>query len=175
MTEALLPAIQRMLARASIGASTVRSQGAPGVAVAVRGFLAELQLKPFSTANIAVFSRTLDQQTQRLEEVLPRAARSWGLARKCLNIFLREAFYNAFLQARYGLAVTERLYEIPLDGVVAKALRSRVPGVLPPWPGVRHLDQRSSFMYQSVAQQLAEKQGIARVHLDAFLWGGNRE
>jgi hypothetical protein len=91
-----------------------------------------------------------------------------------MNIFLREAFYNAYLQAQYQLVIPERLYELPLDGIVAEALRSRAPGELPSWPGVRNLKSEVSARYQSVAERLAAKEGVARVHLDAIYWAQER-
>lgn len=164
-----------MVARGAIGASTVRSQGAPGVAVAARNFLADIQLSKFSTDESKKFYRVLNQETERLAMSLPRAARSWGLARKCLNIFLREAFYNAFLQSQYHLTAAEKLYELPLDGIVAKALRYRAPGELPRWPGVRYLESDTSIKYQAVAERLAADEGVVRVHLDAIYWAKERQ
>lgn len=175
MNEKILSAIQCMVARGAIGASTVRSQGASGVAVAARNFLAGIQLSKFSTDEPQKFYRVLNQETERLSISLPRAARSWGLARKCLNIFLREAFYNAFLQSQYHLTAAEKLYELPLDGIVAKALRSRARGELPRWPGVRYLESDTSIRYQSVAERLAAKEGVVRVHLDAIYWAKERQ
>ena len=175
MNEKILSAIQCMVARSAIGASTVRSQGASGVAAAARTYLGSINLAHFSSAEPIAFHRVLDQETERLATSLPRAARSWGLARKCLNIFLREAFYNAFLQARYHLSAAEKLYELPLDGIVAKALRSRANGKLPPWPGVRNLKRNTSIEYQAVAEKLAAKEGVARIHLDAIYWAMERE
>jgi len=92
-----------------------------------------------------------------------------------MNIFLRESFYNAFLQSQYHLAVAEKLYEIPLDGIVADALRSRAAGELPRWPGVRNLSTDISAEYQSIAERLAATEGVARVHLDAVYWAQERK
>lgn len=163
-----------MVARGAIGASTVRSQGAAGVADAARRFLAGIDLSKFSTAEPSAFARMLDEQTERLAGSLPRPARSWGLARKCMNIFLREAFYNVYLQSHYHLAIAERFYEVPLDRIVAEALRSRAPGELQRWPGVRNLNSELSAKYQAVAERLAANEGVARVHLDAVYWAQER-
>jgi hypothetical protein len=169
-----LTAIRRMLARATVGPSTVRNQGAPGIAVAARSFLVELDLDPFSTSDPTAFAAELESQTLKLVAALPAKARSWGLARKCLNIFLREAFYNAFLQDRYRLDVAEKLYELPLDSISAGKLRARRPRTLPEWPGVRHLQPSMSARYQAAADLVAEEEGIVRVHLDAIFWGMDR-
>lgn len=175
MNAKILAAIQCMVARGAIGPSAVRSQGASGVADAARRFLTAIQLSRFSIAERDTFGRVLDDETERLAASLPLPARSWGLARKCMNIFLREAFYNAFLQSQYHLAAAEKLYEIPLDGIVADALRSRAPGELPRWLGVRNLNADISAKYQSIAERLSADEGVARVHLDAVYWAQERE
>ncbi|MDI7266656.1 MAG: hypothetical protein QME96_01515 [Myxococcota bacterium] len=90
-----LTAIRRMLARAAVGPSTVRNQGVPGVAVAARSFLVEVELDRFSTSDPTAFAAELESQTLELVAALPTKARSWGLARKCLNIFLIYYFPSA--------------------------------------------------------------------------------
>lgn len=174
MQKTHLDAIQRMLARGAVGPSTVRGQGPPGVAAAVRSFLAVLRLEPFGTSDARKFAAELDRQTSRLMEALPDGAQTWGLARKCLNIFLREALYNVYLREEYGLERAEALCEIPLDSLVAEGLRSRRPRTLPTWPGVRHLDPETSSAYQAAASCIAAEEGIVRVHLDAVFWGADR-
>jgi len=169
-----LEAIQRMLARGTIGPSTVRGQGPPGVAAAARAFLAALGLEPFGTSDARKFSGELDRQTSRLMNALPSGAQTWGLARKCLNLMLREALYNVYLREEYGLDRAEAFYEIPLDSLVAEGLRSRRPRSLPTWPGVRHLDPDMSAKYQAAAASVAAAEGIVRVHLDAIIWGADR-
>src|SRR4051794_30529212 len=100
----LIQAVQRRVAEVAIGASTVRGQGAKGVAAAARQVLAGVPLRAFAAADPAAFRSVLDDATIRLMRALPEAARSWGLARKCLNVFLRDALYNVYLAAEFGLA-----------------------------------------------------------------------
>jgi hypothetical protein len=133
--------------------------------------MGSLNLAPFGTNNQRVFSRRLDTTTLRLQNRLPKRAASWGLSRKLLNIFLRDALYTKYLSRQYGLAAAERFFEVPLDSITAKQIRLLVPE-LPRWPGVKYLDQDLSTAYQAAAQRIARKKGMARVHLDAYWWGG---
>ena len=105
-----------------------------------------------------------------LQGSLPKSGRSWGLARKLLNIFLRDSLYTGYLNKAYGLRAAERFLEIPLDSITAERIRERMPE-LPRWPGVRHLGPELSAAYQAAALRLAAKQGVRRVHLDAYWWG----
>lgn len=171
----LIQAIQRRVAVVAISASTVRGQGAPGVVKAVSDFLAQLSLRPFGVSQLSQFRRALNAATDGLVRALPTKARSWGLARKCLNIFLHDAYYNAYLVDEFDLARAEPFYEVPLDGVVARSLRRRAGrGVLPQWPGVKHLTPQLSEVFQTSAQSCAEAMGISRVHLDTYLWVEDR-
>jgi hypothetical protein len=165
--------VQLRAARVAIGASTARGQGAKGVVEAAREFLGALRLGPFGTADQRRFARQLDAATRRLRGRLPRKAASWGLARKLLNIFLRDSLYTSDLAKGYGLVAAERSFEVPLDSITAKRLRDEVPG-LPPWPGVKYLDPDKSATYQVAALLIARRHGVARVHLDAYWWGARR-
>jgi N-glycosylase/DNA lyase len=57
---------------------------------AARGFLCEIDLRAFRTPNPSHFRTVLDETTERLLHAFPEEARHWGLARKGLNLFLRE-------------------------------------------------------------------------------------
>lgn len=167
----LVSAIQKHVAVVAIGPSTVRGQGASGVVAAAQGYLASLALDEFGVREKAEFDRSLETATAKLVTSFPKQARSWGLARKCLNIFLRDAFYNAFLAPKYGLSASESFYEVPLDGVVAKELRRHAGRKrLPTWPGVKHLTPAVSETYQKYALELSRSWGISRVNLDTYLW-----
>src|SRR5712692_4621994 len=91
----LIEAIQRRAAVIAIGPSTVRGQGASGIVKAVSEFLAVLSLRPFAVSEAGRFRAALNSSTDDLVRTLPSKARSWGLARKCLNIFLHDAYYNS--------------------------------------------------------------------------------
>jgi hypothetical protein len=170
----LLRAIQYRAARSAVGASATRGSGTRGVGKKARAFLFRLRLTQFGTSNRSAFRRALERTTRRLQGRLPRRGRSWGLARKLLNIFLRDSLYTGYLNRAYGLRAAERFLEIPLDSITAKHIREKVPG-LPRWPGVRHLSRELSAAYQDAALDLAAQQGVRRVHLDAYWWGQRGE
>jgi len=77
---------------------------------------------------------------------------------------------------RYTLEKSEEWLELPLDGLVAKALKRVGPREgLPPWPGLNRLTPEISAKYQIFARLVASEQGISRVHLDMRLWTTERE
>ncbi|MBL8998297.1 MAG: hypothetical protein JNL44_13375 [Gemmatimonadetes bacterium] len=167
--------IQAFTARNSVTASATRSQGAPGIAEAAREHLRLVPLQAFAVRSRAVSGGALDAQTKLLEAALPRAGRSWGLSRKLLNIFLRNALYTVYLRNAFHLAHAERWYEVPLDGVVAERVAREPEGrTLPAWPGVKHLERTESEELQEAFRKLARRLGVAPVHLDALYWGGDR-
>jgi hypothetical protein len=172
----LIEAIQRHVAIVAISPSAVRGQGAGGVVACATEFLAVLPLRPFGVNIDTAFNKVLDEATDTLKGRLPEPARSWGLARKCVNIFLRDAFYNLYLSNEYQLAKAAPYYEVPLDSVVSYALRKHAhPRRLPTWLGVKHLTPETSGAYQTFALELSHKWNIERVYLDTYLWVENRE
>jgi len=82
-----LHAAQIRTSRVAVSASATRNQGI-GVVMAARDFLNDIQLIRFSVSRAAPFRIQLDLATDELRRRLPRKARSWGLSRKLLNIFL---------------------------------------------------------------------------------------
>jgi hypothetical protein len=165
----LVDPIRRRVAVVAIGASTVRGQGVKGVVAAAREFLFTVQLKRFGTSSMQAFEAELDKATADLKTAFPQKAKSWGLARKCMNIFLRDCYYNFYLHKHFDLDRSKDFHEVPLDRKVAEALRDKVSG-LPRWLGVKHLTRSMSDAYQQGARQLAKEWEIERVHLDTFLW-----
>jgi hypothetical protein len=105
-----------------------------------------------------------------LVRALPKGARTWGLGRKLLNIFVRDSLYVGYLSSAYSLKRAEEFFEVPLDSITAARIHELAPE-LPRWRGVKHLDPRTSAAYQAVALLAARERGIARVHLDAYWWG----
>lgn len=165
--------IQQRAARVAIGPSPTRGQGSANIVGRARAFAAALPLRPFATNDPRLFARRLDSATREMQGVLPRPAATWGLARKLINIFLRDCVYTSYLRDAYRLDVTEPHLEIPLDSITAKQIRIHAPGsLLPRWPGVKHLQPDVSQHYQAAAQMIADLYGISRVHLDADWWGG---
>lgn len=170
----LLRCIQARVARMAVGASAARGQG-EGVVAAGRGFLGTLQLATIARRGSRVaFDAHLDRITNELRVVLPVRAQSWGLARKLVNIFLRDCAYTFHLREAHGLGLVEPLLEIPLDSITAKALLKSGGKSLPRWLGVKRLTPSASAEYQRVAQDRAAEMGIARVHLDAYWWAYQR-
>jgi hypothetical protein len=172
----LLKAFQSRAARMAVGASTVRGQRVSGIVEAARAHLRDLPLEEFSVTQRTAFDGELDARTQQLKAALPAGARRWGLARKVLNIFLRDCVYSVHLRDAHGLGGIEDFLELPLDRVTADALclacRHKS---LPEWKGVRYLDRRTSRVYQDAAQDVASAYGVARVHLDAIWWSMGRD
>jgi hypothetical protein len=175
VSKELLRALQARAARAALGPSSMRGAGSRGVVAAGRSYLSVLNLRPFGNANQRRFRRAVDDATAGLLQSLPSHARHWGLARKGLNIFLRDCLYTVYLRDAYGLGSAESNFEIPLDSLTGRALWKAAKGSLPRWDVVRRLRPALSDRFQAVAAQLAATRGIARVHLDAFWWGERRE
>ncbi len=162
--------IQHRAARVAVGASATRGQGGPGIVSKARQFFLRLKLARFGTPSDRSFTRSLDSATKRLIAVLPKRSATWGLARKLLNIFLRDSLYTGYLSHAYGLSAAERFLEIPPDSITAKHIRKEVPAVSR-WRGVKYLDPDTSAAYQAAALLIAERKRVARVHLDAYWWG----
>jgi hypothetical protein len=173
---AFLSAIRSRAARIAVGPSTARGQGRAGVVDASRRFLRGLDLRPFGTDDTRRFRQALDQTTRECVAALPRDAQSWGLARKLLNIFLRDCLYTTYLCDQYKLGQAEAFFELPLDSITAKELRrERGRGALPPWRGLKHLVAEISDLYQDAAARVARERGVCRVHLDAYWWSQSRD
>jgi hypothetical protein len=164
-----IPTVQHKVAMSALPISALRGNGA-GVTAAAREFLRTLDLAQFAVSNASRFANRLENATRSLQGVLPRDSASWGVARKALNLFLRDALYNVYLRDRFKLRRAEACLEIPLDGVVAVALRTRTFEVLPAWRGVKYLTPSSSCLYQDAAMREAQQLNIPRVHLDIYLW-----
>lgn len=170
MRDHLAEVIRRYVAVTSVGASTVR--GSPsGTADAARDALFSIQLARLGISDERVFRSRLNQLTEGLRRALPVGRRHWGLARKIVNIYLRNAFYNHYLRKTYHLDRSELLLEVPVDSAVAKGLRrSAATNELPRWPGLRSLKPAQHEEYQKYAIELAMLKKMSRVHLDALLW-----
>jgi hypothetical protein len=93
-----------------------------GVVESARSFQRAVQLKPFGTPKRARFIANLDATTVALQRNLPRGARHGGVARKVLNIFVRDCLYTIYLRDAYLLAQAEKYFEVPLDSVAGNQL-----------------------------------------------------
>jgi hypothetical protein len=168
-----LSVMQEAVAIAAIGPSSLRNQGVAGLIDCVREFLSKLDLRTFVQGDQTLFQRQLGRQTRCLLDILE--VKSWGAARKGLNLFLRDVLYNRYLCDHFDFQLVEPWLEIPLDSAVTQGLKARcTKGSLPTWPGLKRLTENESDLYQTFAQSLADQAGIARVHLDMYLWLENR-
>jgi len=173
---AFLRTVQSRTARVAIGASTVRGRGNTGTVAASRQFLRSLPLQRFALTQLGRFAAELDRTTDDLRAALPRNAQHWGLARKILNVFLRDCLYTTYLSEAYQLQRAENFLELPLDSITARQLQLVAGrGVLPRWPGVRHVTPDVSAQFQAVAAKEAKARKIARAHLDALWWSAGRD
>ena len=167
--------VRSRAARIAVGPSTVRGRGNKGTVAAARAHLRDLDLRPFGTSSPKEFARAPNEATARLQRALPPSARHWGVARKVLNIFLRDCLYTTYL-SHFALSKAEAFLELPLDSVTADQLKKAVGhGVLARWPGVKRVTPDLNRLFQSAALEIATKMGVHRVHLDALWWSVSRD
>ena len=173
-TNNFITTLQRMVAFTAVGPSALRGQG-KGVLRASQDFLARMSLARIPKSSRKRFQLWLDRQTELLLNSLPIKNRPWGAGRKAINLFLRDALYNKYLSRQFKLQSIETWLEVPLDSAVAKGLKLHSNrGELPIWPGLKNLTQKVSEDFQVFASKQAHLKGIARVHLDMYLWLDNR-
>jgi len=166
--------IQRKVAFTAVGPSALRGQG-KGVLRTSQDFLTNMSLVLIPKSSIKNYKHWLDRQTELLLDIYPIKNRPWGASRKAINLFLRDALYNKYLSRRFKIQSIETWLEIPLDSAVAKGLKSwGNRGELPYWPGLKKLKPNVSESFQVFALKQANSKGIARVHLDMYLWLDNR-
>ena len=115
----------------------MRNQG-KGVLKAVHAFLDRLELFEAPPNDGGKYQVWLNLQTNALLKEFPTTAKSWGAARKALNLFMRNVFNNRYLNEVYYLDRIEKVLEIPLDSAVAKGLKNEdFKNKLPEWPGLK--------------------------------------
>lgn len=166
--------MQRRTAITAVGPSALRGQG-KGVLKATQAFLSRIDLSHLDNMSHEQYDQWLDKQTEYLLAELPIKNSPWGTCRKALNLFLREMLYNQYLCEAFRINAVENFLEVPLDSAVAKGLKRKAGrGALPMWPGLKNLRKTISQDFQSHATQIADKKGVARVHLDIYLWLDNR-
>lgn len=171
MSSDLIVDMQRYVAHCSVGISTVRGQRTKGLVKASRRALQAVDLVPFGAKRASAFADALDAETLRVRRRLPRGARSWGLSRKLLNIFLRGALYNIYLREQFRLNRAEPYFEVALDKWVACGLIDRSPnGALPRWRTIKGLRAEDSQAFQARALDVARGLKCHRVHLDMMFW-----
>lgn len=154
----------------TITSSSMRGPGCGKAITAARAYLGDLDVRRFGARTRIGFMRELDGATDELFASMPRGVRAWGLARKGLNIFLKECLYSSYLRSASRIDRAERFLELPLDSITGKAL-NRLEDALPRWNSIRRLDVATSQQFQDAAEREARRRGLARVHLDVFWWG----
>ncbi|MGD0290726.1 MAG: hypothetical protein ABSC63_13855 [Candidatus Binataceae bacterium] len=159
---------QRRIANTSVTPSALRNQGAKGIVKGAREFLAEIEIERFAQAgDESSFRIELDRQT----ELLAEKTGSWGAARKALNIFLCEAFFNRVLHSQYQLERIGPFLEVVLDNIVAWKLWEDARGELPRFKGIKWLTPEVSRQYQDFASRHARHCSLdLRVHLEILYW-----
>ncbi|OGP67446.1 MAG: hypothetical protein A2169_04735 [Deltaproteobacteria bacterium RBG_13_47_9] len=166
--------MKRRTAVTAVGPSALRGQG-KGVLGAAQTFLSKMDLSRVSMMNREQFYHWLDKQTYLLVKQLPARGAPWGTARKAINLFLRDILYNQYLSRAFGMKNIEHWLEVPLDSAVASGLKHEAGrDGLPAWPGLKNLKKDISQDFQNFALHIAEENGIARIHLDVYLWLENR-
>ena len=176
MNDDLLKRFQLRAAQFAIGPSTLRNQGAPNVVASAREFLNGLDLGHFRVDTPAAFRRELDEETENLQKAFPVDARHWGAARKALNIFLRDVLYHHYLCEEFGFRHLEPWLEVPLDSQVAHGLLGEPEGSgLTRWRTIKNLTATTSDDYQNIAERVAQRRRVARVHLDLIYWRNKDE
>ena len=169
-----IPTVQRKVAVTAVGPSALRGQG-KGVLKASQQFLSSMSLARVPMSSETRFNAWLDRQTESLLDGLPVKGRPWGAARKAINLFLRDALYNQYLNRHFRFGKVEAWLEVPLDSAVARGLKAEAGrGVLPRWPGLKHLKQGESAKFQCFASKHADTFQVERIHLDMYLWLENR-
>ena len=159
--------LQTFVSELSANASTLRGRPA-GTVKRVRRFLRTLNLERYAVDDKAAFLRRLDHDTESLRKVLPQ--RQWGVARKSLNLFLRDVLYNHYLRRHFGLRRIESWLEIPLDsysmkGMAADPVNRHRRSPLRPIP-IKDLTREVNCRFQRAAREIAARIGTQPVHLD---------
>ena len=162
---------QKRIANISVGSSTVRGQPKRTVKIA-REYLKSINLRDFSRINNEEeFNHLLDVHTNKLREELP--SKSWGIARKILNLFLFQTSHDIFLNRRYSLDKLIPYLEVPLDNPNAKKLKifAGLDGVKLEWKNIYSLEPEISAKFQKYAKNYAIKTyQCERCYLDIYWW-----
>lgn len=165
-----LALMQSRMAQASIGPSSLRNQGKSRVIEICRNFCSECM--DLSKYTPKTFRTQLDKDTRKLLKELGMKETQWGTARKALNLFLRDVFYNKYLAPTYKMDQLEPLLEIPLDTQVAEKIQEYPQGKNLPWNRIKHTTKDENIAFQDAARDIAKVNILIRfrVHLDLIFW-----
>ena len=140
----------------------------------IREFLKQqIDLDEMSKKQPAKFPELLNQLTEQLRKKMPKGARHWGVARKCLNLFFPRRHLQFLSPKGIQSCEVEEFLEVPLDSYVGHALRrkARKEGKdVPPWRTVKGLTPDANAKFQAFALEIAKRKRTKRVHLDVMLW-----
>lgn len=174
MNKELLSWMQKRAANGSVGPSTIRGMAPAGTAKIIKEYFYSFDIRRIKAGSEKSFIRKLDGITDELLNTLPKESQHWGMARKCINIFLRNCLYNRYISDFYKLLPMEKWLEIPLDSHVGKGLIKNLESCnLPRWSTVIDLTRTNSDLYQKAANELASKKKVSRIHLDDLLYRGD--
>ena len=174
--------IHRRVAQTSVGPSAIRNQGASGLITISRNYFEKnINLTEFrEKLTTDSYKDYLDKLTTDLRNRFPDGGKSWGAARKGLNLFFRDVVYNKYLADLLNIPSdykenlkTLRNLEVPLDRDVATGL-NKIFDDLPRWTTIKDLDGKQSKLFQDIALMYADNNGIARIHLDLEFWRSER-
>jgi hypothetical protein len=174
--------IHRRVAQTSVGPSAIRNQGASGLITISRNYFEKsINLTEFRKKLITdSYKDYLDKLTTDLRSKFPNGGKSWGAARKGLNLFFRDVVYNKYLADLLEIPTdykvnlkTLRNLEVPLDRDVAGGLNKTFDD-LPRWTTIKDLKEKQSKLFQDKALIYADSKGIARIHLDLEFWRSGR-
>jgi len=167
--------LQEFNAVGALGGNALRNQER-GVVRAIQSHLVGFQLRGIPSHQAVAYEQWLDDRTEGILAALQVQVRPWGTARKAINLFMRACICDHYLRREYHLERIEPLAEIPLDRIVATALKQRAGrGRLPAWPGLKHLGRPAHREFQRFASEYAQELHLpARVYLDNYLWLRNR-
>jgi hypothetical protein len=167
--------MKRKMSQTSIGASALRNQGAKGLIKISRYYFEnEIILEEFKENLYSnSYIQYLDNKTDDLLKLFPEKGKSWGAARKGLNLFFRDVIYNYYLRQQLNINDNSHVHlqnlEVPLDKDVASGLKNNNSN-LDKWVSIKSLTKQISDKYQNAAKEIADKKGILRIHLDLEYW-----
>lgn len=175
--------IQYRLAQISVGPSAIRNQGAPLMIQILRNHFMQMNLDTFFKVlhHKEQFQEYLNDETETILKAFPENGKSWGAARKGLNLFLREVVYNHYMAQWYSIpnninenTIFLQHLEVPLDKDVATGLIEACELPKTSWKSIKELSIEQSTFLQEKALELAQNKQTARIHLDLMFWRKDR-
>lgn len=170
---------QWRISNIAVGSSAFRNQGSKGLVKEAIKYFQLVDLDEFiqKMDNKDLYFDFLNVHTFNLLNFFPINGKSWGAARKGLNLFFRDVIYNAFMFEWYKLPkdfekLNKRIQylELPLDSDVAKNIELNSADPTLKWETIKRLTPSTNERYQAEAYRIAKELKTARVHLDMRFW-----